>query len=98
MIFNTEVTVRITKEDIEGSSDSAHRNALSVAIRRLYPYLREVLVADRGIYWQNYGVGVKPTCMVFDHNPATLRILENNGCSPGKITLTLRAIRPNMGK
>lgn len=94
--------LKVTAADLENLSDHPARDPIAKAIKRDCPYLREVWVADQGIYLQNYGIGVKSASITLDHDDATrafLKALEaGQPVKPFRTMLKVRSIKPTYEK
>lgn len=95
----TTYYLKVTAADLENPSDHPARDPIARAIKRDCSYLREVWVADQGIYLQNYGIGVKATMIVLDHDAQTTAFLKDLAAAkpvkPFRTVLTVRKIQPS---
>ncbi len=75
-MINPTIKIQVTKADIGLGSDHPSRNPLARALKREFPDVTEVWVADRAIQLMVYGLYKPNLSIAFSHNDITTQMLK----------------------
>lgn len=97
-MINPTIKIEVTKADVGLGSDHPSKNPLARALKREFPDVTEVWVADRAIQLMVYGLYKPNLSIVFSHNDITTQMLKVLDTGQGQIVpftteLTVQSIK-----